>query len=180
MPAAPSPPETSPAVPAALPAVRTEVQAQRPGVPAAPGPTVVLPKVDVRPTGSPHRPQALLAEPRDTPHRGVAIAQGDVLPPGAATILMPSWSPPAAAPEPDPWGDDTVDLAAGEGPTATGSIASPTTSSPPVASAAPATIVMPVAAIPARPTSEEGVVIADAPATIVMPSVDVDVDPAKR
>jgi eukaryotic-like serine/threonine-protein kinase len=115
----------------ALPPVRTEVPAHS-GIGIGPGlgigPTMVLPKVDLRPS-NPGTPLSSLAGLRGPRLVDAEAAPGDVLPEGAATIQMEAWSPPVEAPAP--------------------------ASGPPPSSAAPPTRVMPVAAVPAAPSSVE-------------------------
>jgi hypothetical protein len=93
---------------------------------------------------------------------------GDVLPDGASTIQMATWTPPGPVqPEPESWDDETHDKAV---PRYESVVSGPPVHAPesaPPSELAKATVVMPVSAIPARPTTTE------AAATIVMGAVSV-------
>lgn len=95
-------------------------------------------------------------------------ATGDVLPDGASTIQMATWTPPGPAqPEPESWDDETFDKAVPRYVSVVSGapVVSPETA--PLSDVAKPTMVMPVSAIPARPTT------AEAAATIVMGAVDI-------
>jgi serine/threonine-protein kinase len=209
-PSGPSTPSASWADPAAtllMPAVdlvptkvEINVELNAKALQGAPGPTLVLPRVDIRPTtptvqmpaaqlsGAPTtpRPQAprLADAAPKSPHaiNVSAPAVGDVLPAGADTIQMPTWTPPDAdVKEPSSWDEEDRDRAVPKDATtsSTPAIRPPPApidgllpvrappSSPPSAEAKP-TLVMPAAAIPARPTSGEGAPVA----TVLMHAVD--------
>ena len=93
---------------------------------------------------------------------------GDVLPDGASTIQMATWTPPGPVqPEPESWDDETYDKAVPRYVSVvSGAPVHAPEAAPPSEMAKP-TMVMPVSAIPARPTTTE------AAATIVMGAVDI-------
>ncbi len=77
------------------------------GVPADPGPTLVLPAVDLRPPSAdgPPAPTVVLPSVNPTPVNRMAArvaANGDVLPEGASTLQMPAWTSSSEASEAPP------------------------------------------------------------------------------
>jgi hypothetical protein len=119
-----------------------------------------------------------------------APAPGDILPAGADTIQMATWTPPDVVQnEPSSWDEETRERALPKDSTthSTPAIRPPPSAPvdhvpaapprpPPPSTDAKPTLVMPAAAIPVRPTSGEGPAVDGPAATVVMPAVD----PLKR
>jgi hypothetical protein len=130
---------------------------------AGAGPTLQMPAAWV-PGAAPQAARPRLVDEE----QAVPPGAGDVLPDGASTIQMATWTPPGPVqPEPESWDDETYDKAVPRYVSVvSGAPVHAPEAAPPSEMAKP-TMVMPVSAIPARPTTTE------AAATIVMGAVSV-------
>jgi hypothetical protein len=160
------------------------------------GPTLVLPRVDLRPSSTTGPSQVVVrgagpteqmpavsltgpvraARPRLVDDEApLAPATGDVLPVGASTIQMAAWTPSVPAePAPQSWADDSWENAIPRYQTVASSSSSSSSSSVPgvpTSDVANPTMRTPVALVAPHPTA------AEAAATVVMEAVTIPLRP---